>query len=149
MNLERLLSEVLTIHPQLNPPNVELNARLPLHAVIGDATALTQAFSNLLTNAVKFVPADRKPKVTIWTEQAGDNVRIYIQDNGIGIPPTDRDRVFKMFERLQPDSKHEGSGIGLTIVRRAVQRMGGRVGVDSVEGLGSTFWIELKRGDPC
>jgi len=147
MNLERLLSEVLIMHPQLNQPHVELSARLPLHAVVGDATALTQAFSNLLTNAVKFVPSDRKPKVSVWTEQMGGQVRIYIKDNGVGIPLSAQDRIFRIFERLQPESGDEGSGIGLTIVRRAVQRMGGTVGVDSAEGQGSTFWIELARGD--
>lgn len=150
MSLERLLSEVLMVHPQLNSPAVELHARLPLHAVIGDETALTQAFSNLLTNATKFVPNDRKPKVEIWTELKGEKVRICIKDNGIGIPAGDRDRVFKMFERLQPEERFEGSGIGLTIVRRAVERMGGKLGVESEEGVGSTFWMELANGgDLC
>lgn len=149
MSLERLLSEILLMHPQLNSPEAELSARLPLHPVIGDETALTQAFSNLLTNAVKFVPKTRKPIVNIWTEKRGDNVRICIKDNGIGIPPNDHGRIFKMFERLQPESKYEGSGIGLTIVRRAVERMGGKLGVESEEGQGSTFWIELKKGELC
>jgi PAS domain S-box-containing protein len=89
-NLERLLSEVLLVNPQLGPPEVELNARLPLGAVIGDETALTQVVFNLLSNAVKFVPNGRKPKVNIWTQDLGENVRISIQDNGIGIPLRDR-----------------------------------------------------------
>ncbi|MCI0744164.1 MAG: ATP-binding protein [Verrucomicrobia subdivision 3 bacterium] len=143
-NLERLLSEILIMHPQLNPPQAEVHARLPLHAVIADETALTQALSNLLTNAVKFVPSDRKAKCTIWTEQVGEQVRIYIQDNGIGIPTRDQKRIFKMFERLQPESKYEGTGIGLTIVRRAVERMDGNLGIESADGKGSKFWIELK-----
>ena len=143
-NLERLLSETLVMNPQLNSPNVELSVRLPLHRVIGDATALMQVFSNLLTNAVKFVPADRKPIVKVWTEQRGDTVRVCVKDNGIGIPAKDRERIFKMFERLQPKWKYEGNGIGLTIVRRAVERMQGVLGVDSTEGQGSTFWVELK-----
>jgi signal transduction histidine kinase len=147
LSLERLLSDTLLAYPQLTAPNVELHARLPLHSVIGDETALTQAISNLLTNAVKFVPGDRKPEITVWTTLAGDNVRISVQDNGIGIRREDRKRIFKMFEKLHPDSKVEGSGIGLTIARRAVERMGGKLGVDSTEGRGSTFWIELRKGD--
>jgi signal transduction histidine kinase len=147
INLERILSEVLLMAPHLNSPAVELNARLPLHTVIGDSTALTQALSNLLSNAVKFVPSDRKPKITIWTEAMGGNVRISIKDNGIGIAATNQGRIFKLFERLQPEGDFEGSGIGLTIVRRAVERMNGHLGVESKEGEGSTFWIELKKGE--
>ncbi len=147
ISLERLLSEILVMYPQLNSPDIELNAVLPLHPVIADETALTQVFSNLLSNAVKFIGTDRKPRVKIWTEAKGEVVRIFISDNGIGIPQRDQNRIFKMFERLQPESKYEGSGIGLTIVRRAVERMGGKIGVESAEGLGSTFWIELRKGD--
>jgi signal transduction histidine kinase len=149
INLERVLSEILLMAPHLNPPAVELTARLPLHTVVGDPTALAQGFSNLLSNAVKFVPSERKPKIEIWTELTGDSVRINIKDNGIGIATSDQERIFKLFERLQPESSCEGSGIGLTIVRRAVERMNGKLGVRSEEGKGSTFWIELKKGERC
>ena len=147
ISLDRILSEILLMAPHLNSPAVELTARLPLHPVIGDHTALTQGFSNLLANAVKFVPAERKPKIEVWTELRGENVRIYIKDNGIGIAANDQERIFKLFERLQPESTYEGSGIGLTIVRRAVERMNGKLGVESEEGKGSTFWIELRKGE--
>jgi signal transduction histidine kinase len=149
INLERTLSDILLMAPHLNPPGVELIARLPLHTVIGDPTALAQGFSNLLSNAVKFVPSERKPRIEIWTELTGDTVRINIKDNGIGIATTDQERIFKLFERLQPESDYEGSGIGLTIVRRAVERMNGKLGVKSEEGKGSTFWIELRKGESC
>jgi PAS domain S-box-containing protein len=149
MNLDRLLTNILTAEPALLQPDVELNVRAPLMPVIGDQTAMTQAFTHLLANAVKFVPAERKPRVTIWTEQIGDKVRLFFRDNGIGVAASDRERIFKMFERLQPEARHAGSGIGLTIVRRAVERMGGTLGVESAEGQGSVFWIELKKGEPC
>lgn len=149
VKLDDVLAEVLIMYPQLNPPHMEVNIRKPMHCVIGDETALIHVFSNLLSNAGKFVPADRKPKIEIWSEATGQNTRIFIKDNGIGIPSQGRDRIFQMFERLQPESKYEGSGIGLTIVRRAVERMGGTIGVESAEGQGSTFWIELKKGEPC
>jgi PAS domain S-box-containing protein len=71
-------------------------------------------------------------------------VRLWFEDNGIGIAPKDYDRVFRMFERLNPPKEFEGTGIGLTIVRKAVERMGGRIGFESALGKGSKFWLELK-----
>jgi signal transduction histidine kinase len=75
-------------------------------------------------------------------------VRINVQDNGIGIAPEQRERVFGMFQRIHPASDYEGTGIGLTIVRRAAERMGGRVGFESEPGKGSTFWVELTQASP-
>ena len=69
--------------------------------------------------------------------------RIWVEDNGIGIPPEARNRLFGMFQKL--DNEYEGTGIGLAIVRKVVERMGGRVGVDSEPGNGSRFWVDLRR----
>ena len=69
-------------------------------------------------------------------------VRLWFEDNGIGIPEDARDRIFGMFQRL--DKSYEGTGVGLTVVRKAVEKMGGRVGVESTPGAGSRFWLELR-----
>jgi signal transduction histidine kinase len=106
---------------------------------------LTQCVSNLVGNAVKFVTPGTVPRIRIWAEVANPQVVIWFEDNGIGIAPKDRDRVFSMFERLNPSDEYEGTGIGLTIVRKAAERMGGRVGFDSEPGKGSKFWLELKQ----
>jgi two-component system sensor histidine kinase/response regulator len=106
---------------------------------------LGQVFSNLLSNAVKFVPPGVRPKVRVRGETSGERVRIWIEDNGIGIDPEYHERIFRVFERLNPDSGYPGTGIGLAIVRRAMERMGGKVGVESAPGQGSRFWIELPR----
>ncbi|HEV2392263.1 MAG TPA: ATP-binding protein [Verrucomicrobiae bacterium] len=104
----------------------------------------------LLTNAVKFVAPELAPRVQVWTEPArrenGDHkwVRIWVQDNGLGIAPKHQSRIFRMFERVHPVEKYGGTGIGLAIVQKAVERMGGRVGVQSSPGAGSKFWIELR-----
>jgi len=110
---------------------------------LGSEALLTQCFANLLGNAVKFVAPGVQPRARLYVEPAGDYTRIWIEDNGIGIPPHAQERLFKMFQRLTPD--YEGTGIGLAIVRKVVQRMGGRVGVESEPGNGSRFWVELKK----
>jgi signal transduction histidine kinase len=94
-------------------------------------------------NAVKFVVAGTTPRLQIWTEKRGGNVRLWIEDNGIGIKPEYQHRLFGMFERVHQDRRYDGTGIGLAIVRKAVEKMGGTVGVQSDGITGSSFWIEL------
>ena len=118
----------------------------PLPTVVGNPASLTQVISNLLSNAVKFVAPGRKPQVCIHAETRGDIVRLCVEDNGLGIDQEGQKRIFRMFQRLNPAADFEGTGIGLTIVKKAVERMGGRVGVESEPGMGSRFWIELKAG---
>ncbi len=104
---------------------------------------LTQVFSHLLGNAVKFVPPGVKPRVRVWAETQGDHVRFFIEDNGIGIPADQQERVFGIFQ--QANKGYEGTGIGLAIVKKAVDRMGGKVTVRSEPGRGCTFCIEVQR----
>jgi signal transduction histidine kinase len=96
-----------------------------------------------LGNAVKFVPPGVKPQVKVWTEADSATVRLFVEDNGIGIPAKYLHRLFNMFERVHPDLNYEGTGVGLAIVRKAVERMGGKFGVESQPGFGSKFWIQL------
>jgi signal transduction histidine kinase len=123
--------------------NIERKGRLP--AVMGHGVALEAALSNLLTNALKFVPAHTAPKVSIWTEEHDNRVSISIADNGIGIPEHHKKKIFQVFQRLHSQKEYPGTGIGLAIVSKAVQRMGGEVGVESEPGKGSRFWIDLPR----
>ena len=112
---------------------------------MGNRTLLAQVFSNLVSNAVKFVAPKVRPRVRIRAEIHGERVRVWVEDNGIGISPEYHDRIFRVFERLNPGGGYPGTGIGLAIVRRAMDRMGGKCGVDSALGKGSRFWIELPR----
>ena len=100
-------------------------------------------FTNLLTNAIKFVAKGEKPVVRIWTQKHGQWVRLWVEDQGIGIEPKHQKRIFQVFERLHGTEVYPGTGIGLAIVRRGVERMGGQVGVESALAQGSRFWIEL------
>ena len=117
----------------------------PLPTVVGHGTTLAQVFANLVANAVKFVPAGRVPEVIIRAEQHGGRVRVWVEDNGIGIAAEHHERIFRVFERLHRAEDYPGTGIGLAIVRKGVERMGGAVGVESAVGSGSKFWIELPR----
>jgi signal transduction histidine kinase len=117
----------------------------PLPVVLGHPATLSQVLTNLLGNALKFVPAERTPQLRVRAETDTDRTRIWVEDNGIGIAAEHRDRIFRVFERLHGGDDYPGTGIGLAIVRKAVERMGGQVGVESTPGQGSRFWVELQR----
>ncbi len=111
--------------------------------VMGHPFLLEQCLSNLISNAAKFVQPGVAPEVRIRTEPRGNQVRLWIEDNGIGIDPDYHRKIFSMFERVGDLHRYEGTGIGLAIVNRAVQRMGGVCGVESALGKGSRFWVDL------
>ena len=100
--------------------------------------------THLIGNAIKYVPADVPPRVLLWLEQVDGRARLSVEDNGIGIPKGEERRLFRLFERLPDAEAYPGNGVGLAVVRAAVERMGGRVGVQSEPGWGSRFWVELR-----
>lgn len=117
----------------------------PLPHVVGHRTTLVQVVTNLLSNAIKFVARGVEPRVRVWAEGRTDTIRLWVEDNGIGIAPEDHQRVFQAFERLHAGEVYPGSGIGLATVLKGMERLGGRSGVESALGSGSRFWIELPR----
>jgi signal transduction histidine kinase len=145
VDLDKLVDDIIHQYPGLQEPQAEVKVQRPLPRVIGHEAAITQVISNLLGNAVKFIKPDQKPVIRVWPEIRGDYCRLWIEDNGIGIEQKDFRRIFGIFERVHPDKTYEGTGIGLSIVRKGVERMGGKSGVESELGKGSRFWIELKR----
>jgi signal transduction histidine kinase len=142
VNTDKLVRQIVEQYPGLQAPGVAVEVKA-LHDVLGHEPSLTQALSNLLTNAVKFVAPNVKPRVCVWSEKEMGRVRIWVSDNGIGIEPKYHHRLFNMFERIHPDQKYDGTGVGLAIVRKAVERMGGTTGLESDGVNGSRFWIEL------
>jgi signal transduction histidine kinase len=120
---------------------LEIAGGLP--SVRGDQGVLVQVVLNLLSNAIKYVAKGTTPVLRIWAETADGTARLVLQDNGIGIAPDDQERIFKVFERLHGMETYPGNGIGLALARRALTRLGGRIGVQSRLGEGSRFWIEL------
>jgi signal transduction histidine kinase len=111
--------------------------------VSANPVLLGQAVMNLVSNALKFVAPGVTPAVQLRVERRGDRVRLSIRDNGIGVAREHTGRIFGLFQRLNRLEDYPGTGIGLALVRRAVERMGGTVGVTSTPGTGSTFWIEF------
>jgi signal transduction histidine kinase len=144
INLAKLLPELLETYPNLSPEKADIEIESGLPVVLGNEALLTRCFGNLLDNAVKFVAPGVRPRVRVWAEAAGEFTRVWIEDNGIGISTMAQERLFRMFQRLTHG--YEGTGIGLAIVRKVAERMGGKVGAESKPGEGSRFWVELKRG---
>jgi signal transduction histidine kinase len=154
VNVDALVHALVLERPEFSPPRAEIQIESPLLPVIGHEAMLSQCLVNLLSNAVKFVERGKVPRVRVWTQalnpaatasSPSPRVRIWIEDQGIGIPSEAQARVFEMFQRLHTAAQYEGTGIGLAIVRKAADRMGGRVGVDSVLKKGSRFWLELPK----
>jgi len=145
--LRKLMADLVHQYPELQPPHACVTIREPLHDVLAHEPSLTQAVSNLLTNGVKFVARGTTPRLQIWTEIRDRRVRLWVEDNGIGIKPEHQRRLFGMFERVHQDPRYDGTGIGLAIVRKATEKMGGHAGVESDGLTGSSFWIELASPD--
>ena len=138
-----LLRDILDSYPSFQPPaaRIELEGEFP--TVLAIPAVLTQCVSNLLGNGVKFVEAGVVPRIRVWAEprEGGQRARIYFQDNGLGIDKDAHESIFGIFQRVS--KSYEGTGIGLSIVKKGVERMGGAVGLESEPGKGSKFWLEL------
>jgi PAS domain S-box-containing protein len=143
VSLERLVRDVVQQYPDMRPERADIEVQTPLAEVLAHEPSLTQVISNLLSNAVKFVPRDSRPRVRVRMERQPSTARLWIEDNGIGIKPEHQSRLFSMFERVHAEKHYEGTGIGLAIVRKAVERMNGTVGVESDGVSGSRFWVDL------
>ncbi len=142
--LERVLEE---LDVEIQEKAAQVIVVEPLPRVLGQRSILEQVVGNLVANALKFSTPDLPPQIRVWADERGDRVRVWVQDNGIGVPPAQHQRIFGIFERLHGIETYPGTGIGLAIVHRGVERLGGRVGVESegVPSLGSRFWFELPR----
>ncbi|HYG35457.1 MAG TPA: ATP-binding protein, partial [Clostridia bacterium] len=170
VNLGHLLRGMIETYPNLHPPQADVSIKLGDLLVHGNEAALTQVFSNLLGNAVKFVAPGVHPRVRIWAEARGrhgdtetrgrgdvepplsaspplrvpaSSVRVWVEDNGIGIPKDQQGKIFGMFQRLHRAEQYPGTGIGLALVKKSIERTGGQITLESEPGKGSRFCVEL------
>jgi signal transduction histidine kinase len=147
ISLDQTVTKVLEdLTPEVRARNAEVEVERPLPSVIGNVALLNQVLVNLIDNGLKFVPPERTPRVRIGVRQVENNVRLYIQDNGIGIPPQYHAKIFDLFVRLHKPAAYSGTGIGLALVKKAMERMRGKVGLESTPGEGSCFWLQFPPG---
>jgi len=147
---KQILESVLELlAPEISARHAEIELDDDWPEVVGNEELLELVFLNLLSNALKFLPPGLPPRIQFRCQHSGaegplrENVRFTIQDNGIGIPSDQISRAFWIFERLHPRDGYPGTGIGLAIVSKAIERMDGRLGAESEPNAGSRFWFEL------
>ncbi|PYE53801.1 sensor histidine kinase [Deinococcus yavapaiensis] len=131
------------LHELLASKHARVQVANDLPVVLAQPKTLLLVVTNLLTNAVKFVPPSRTPAVDVWSELHGEYARILVRDNGVGVEARHQERIWRVFERLHTTEEYPGTGVGLAIVKKGVERMYGRVGVTATPGEGSCFWFEL------
>src|SRR6185503_15490354 len=139
--IERVVSD---LQMEITSRAAEIQVDRPLPQIFGDAHVLEQVLNNLICNALKFVAPETMPRVHIWAQRNHKSVHLHIKDNGIGILPEYQQRIFGVFERLHPPQSYPRTGMGLAIVQKGMERLDGRVKVESRIGEGSHFCLELK-----
>jgi signal transduction histidine kinase len=146
VDLEGAVDELLIEHRALiQQTRATIEVARPLPKVRGARTLLMQVLTNLLTNALKYTEAGVAPQVWFLAADKDNTVVLSVVDRGIGIEPRHHEKIFNLFERLHGYSQYPGSGVGLAIARRAVERMQGRIWCESEPGKGSTFCVELPK----
>ena len=137
-----------TMEQHIKECGAEVHVQSPMPHVTCDPTQLGQVFQNLIGNALKFQPPGQRPEINVAAREEGDRVVFSVADNGIGIEERFLDKIFAVFQRLHTRDEYEGTGIGLTMCRKIIQRHGGRIWVESEPGRGSTFQFTLSAAQP-
>jgi PAS domain S-box-containing protein len=142
VDVESIIRGVIEECPEFQSSGAEIMVESPISEVMGNRASLSQCLTNLVDNAVKFVAPGTQPRLRFYSRTEGPWIRLQLEDNGIGLTLEEQGQLFRMFQRLHGNA-YPGTGIGLAIVRKAVERMGGSAGVESEAGKGSSFWLLL------
>lgn len=133
---------------EMRSRNARIELTGPWPSVYADRAAVEKILFNLLQNALRFVAPAVAPLIRVWPERRGSRLRVWAEDNGIGVRPEHHQLIFQPFETLHPSHVFGGNGMGLAIVKQSVCQMGGDVGLESPSSGGSRFWIELPTAPP-
>ncbi len=125
--------------------SVRIDRKIPLIEIPSDVDGLTLVLRNLLENALKFTRQQAEARIELGAREDGERVLLWVKDNGIGFDMKYHDRIFDMFQRLHRAEEYPGTGVGLALVKKAIQRLGGRIWAESAPGEGATFYLELPR----
>ncbi|MCI0349235.1 MAG: ATP-binding protein, partial [Acidobacteriales bacterium] len=145
VSLDQAVKKVLDdLHVEIQTRNARIDVQGPLARIMGSPVLVNHVLVNVIDNALKFMPPGKTPHVVIHSTHNDDAVQLHIRDNGIGIAPEYHTKIFSLFARLHKPSEYSGTGIGLALVKKAMDRMLGKVGVESTIGRGSCFWLEFR-----
>jgi PAS domain S-box-containing protein len=144
VSLDDPVRELLVlVDKEIQEREVKVEVSSPLGNVYAHLPTLKQVVSNLISNSLKFTAPERPAFIRIFTTRRDGFVRLFVEDNGIGIPQEHHEKIFGLFQRLHDTQIYPGTGIGLALVRKGAERMGGSAGVESEPGKGSRFWVDL------
>ncbi|MFO7990985.1 MAG: PAS domain S-box protein [Thermoplasmata archaeon] len=147
IDLEDVIDRVLeNLKGNIEEKDADIDVILPLGTVMANEPLLLQSLSNLISNSLKFVEGGEKPKIKIYSENDGQYTKLYISDEGIGIDKENKEKIFQLLTRLHGEETYPGTGIGLSVAKKAVELMNADIGVESERGKGSKFWIRLDKG---
>lgn len=146
ININQFAKHIIQLYQkELSDFKFEVDNQLPNSNIVADVDALSIAFRNIFENAIKFTKLVENPKITILLEDKLESWHLLISDNGIGFDMKYYDKVFQIFQRLHRVEEYPGTGIGLAMVQKALQRMGGEVWASSELGKGTTFYMEIPK----
>jgi signal transduction histidine kinase len=146
--IENYINQAIVLNEEIiKENNIYIDVDLPVRHIWASKIILEQILMNLIGNAIKFLDKKKLPKIRIWSKTRENMVRLTIEDNGIGIEEQYFEKIFQVFERLHSEEEIPGTGIGLSIVKKGVEKMKGRYGVESELGEFTRFWIELPIGE--
>jgi len=146
VNVQKIVNEIIDeMKPTMDQKKIQVGIKGNFPVIQASSTRIYQVFSNLIGNAVKYLGTPENPTIEVGVNQNGKDYEFYVEDNGMGIPEEEQDKVFMVFQRGDDSGGIEGTGVGLSIVKKIVESLKGRIWLKSKEGQGSTFYFSIPK----